>query len=70
MTLHSNEDLILRAIDVLSEVNPEPGFQTLALIEALAALGRVAKSMGIEFAQGHVAGVSLALTKPRKDKVK
>lgn len=67
MSTNSNEDLILKALDAMSEIIPEPGYQTLALVEALAALGRVAKSMNVGFAQGHVAAISLALTKPRKD---
>lgn len=60
------KDPILAAIDCLSEMKPEPGQQKLALIEAMTALGRLAKAYGHSFAEGYVAAFVLNLSKERK----
>jgi hypothetical protein len=64
----TNGDRVLEALNELSEVSPKQGEQTLALVEALSAVGRLAKMLGETHAQGYAAALMLNLTKPRREK--
>ena len=65
----TSEDLALRAIDSIAEIEATTGRQLLAKIDALVALSKLAKALGVEWAEAHTTAIMLALTK-RPERVK
>lgn len=61
--MKNRTDMVLKAIDALSEVDGLEGRQKILLIDALSACSRLARALGAEFAEGYVASHVLNITK-------